>query len=113
MSEGDVSSGRGLLSEELLRLMDLLRSDEIGSILYRGVETLIRRSEPEKHDFKDRLGKALNSQIYNIYVYCFKYNPTKRDLNMLFPESTVNRAIFELELAKVIEERNGRYYIIF
>ncbi|MBA7685894.1 hypothetical protein ES703_94325 [subsurface metagenome] len=103
----------GLLSEELLRQIKLLKSDEIGIILNRGIETLIRRSEPEKHDHKDRLGKALNSQIYNIYVYVFKHNPTKRDLNKLFPESTVNRAIYELELAKVIEERNGRYYVIF
>lgn len=113
MAEGDESSGRGLLSEDLLILMDLLRSDEIGVILNRGIETLILRSEPEKHEHKDRLGKALNSQIYNIYVYISRYNPTKRDLKMLFPESTVNRAIYELELAKVIEERNGRYYIIF
>lgn len=102
-----------ILSTEDL-LIKIQEIDEEANLRKKPIyNEIIRRSEPEKHDFKDRLGNALNSQIYNIYVYTSKHNPKKRDLSMVFPESTVNRAIYELELAKVIEERNGRYYIIF
>lgn len=113
MAAGRLRNVRSLLSEELLRRMDLFRSDEIERIINQGTKTLRRRSEPEKNDFNDRLGKALNSQIYNVFVYILKHNPTKRDLNRVFPETTVNRATYELELAKVIDERNDRYYVQF
>jgi hypothetical protein len=113
MAEDGLRDVRGLLSEELLRRMDLLRSDEIERIINQGAKTLRRRSEPEKNDFNDRLGKALNSQIYNVFVYVLKHNPTKRELNRVFPETTVDRATYELELSKVIEERNDRYYVLF
>lgn len=112
MAESDLKM-RSLLSEELLRRMDLLRSDEIERIINQGAKTLRYRSEPKKNDFYDRLGEALHSQTYNIYNYIQKYNPTKNDLNRVFPDTTVKRATFELEAAKVIEERNGRYYVLF
>lgn len=112
MSEGDIIRGRSLLLKEILRRMDFLRSDEIGEILKRASEILVRRSDAEGL-IKENLGEALHSQTYNIFVYISKYNPTRGDLYMVFPRSTVDRSLYELEGAKVIEERNGRYYIIF
>lgn len=113
MAEGGLRNVRSLLSEELLRRMDLLRSDEIEKIINQGAKTLRRRSEPETNDFHDRLGEAVHSKTYDIYNYIQKYNPTKNELNRVFADKTVRRAIFELEAAKVIEERNGRYYVLF
>lgn len=93
-------------SEALLNELER-RAGEIQAI----AEILAARAGIETSLLK-RLAVVVNNQAFNIFLYVLEYGPVNRkQLNKVFPTSTLKRIIPMLEAAEVIVYRNHRYMV--
>lgn len=74
-------------------------------------QVLATRSQIET-SLLERLCEILNNQGLNIFVYIFKYEPvTRKQLKHVFPSTTVDRYLPQLEAVQAIEYRKYHYRI--
>ena len=92
MNEASFSRAELLPTEELLR--ELGRRAELSTALL------------------ERLAEAVNSRVFDIFLYLWKYGPaTYRQMSEKFPESTLSRALYQLEALEVVMRRDYRYRV--
>lgn len=88
----------GFSEAELLETEELLR--ELG-----------RRAELNI-DLLERLAKAVNSRVFEVFLFLWKHGPaTWKQMVQFFPDATLRRALYQLEAFEVIVQRDSRYMV--